>query len=240
MVSFLGEITQTFPEPSAIVVISAHWLEDKATITSGAAPSLLYDYSGFPDEAYQIKYPVSGNPVLAEKIYQLLQAGGIEARLDDQRPFDHGVFVPLKLMYPAAAIPCVQVSLVKSFNPETHIRMGKALSALRKENILVLGSGFSFHNLRAFFVDSGGESDSRNEAFEQWLIDTCTNSTLSSEDRENRLIAWTAAPFARYCHPWEDHLLPLHVCCGLTDSPAKLVFDGSIMGKKVSAFFWGP
>ncbi len=238
LVSFLTEIPKTFVEPSAIVVISAHWEEDKATITSGAAPSLLYDYSGFPAEAYQIEYPAPGDPILADKIHHLLLEGGIEAKLDNQRPFDHGVFIPLKLMYPEAAIPCVQVSLIKSFDPETHIRMGKALSALCKENILILGSGFSFHNLRAFLFNSGEGPDSKNEVFDQWLIDTCTNSVLSSEEREKRLISWSNAPFARYCHPREDHLLPLHVCCGLSRSPAKLVFDDKIMGKKVSAFLW--
>ncbi|MBU1138775.1 MAG: dioxygenase [Proteobacteria bacterium] len=238
LVSFLTEIPQTFVEPSAIVVISAHWQEDKATITSGAAPPLLYDYSGFPAEAYQIEYPAPGDPVLADKIHHLLLEGGIEARLDDQRPFDHGLFIPLKLMYPKAAIPCVQVSLLRSFDPEAHIRMGKALSALCKENILILGSGFSFHNLKALLFNSGGGPDSRNEAFEHWLIDTCTNPTLSSDEREKRLIEWSDAPFARYCHPREDHLLPLHVCYGLSRSPAKLVFDGNIMEKKVSAFLW--
>ncbi|MBU0943060.1 MAG: dioxygenase [Proteobacteria bacterium] len=237
LVAFLQGISQRFVEPAAIVVISAHWEEERATITSASAPPLLYDYSGFPDAAYKIEYPAPGHPILAHKMYDLLQESGVEARLDAHRPFDHGLFIPLKLMYPGAAIPCVQLSLLKSLDPERHIRIGRALSALRKENILILGSGFSFHNLRALLSDSGGP-DTQNEAFNHWLVETCTNPVLSSAEREKRLIAWSDAPFARYCHPREEHLLPLHVCCGLTDSPAKIVFDGKVMGKKVSAFLW--
>ena len=238
LVSFLQKISHTLVEPSAILVISAHWEAEQATITSGVAPDLLYDYSGFPPAAYQLQYPAPGNPGLADTICQLLQESGIEARLDGQRPFDHGLYIPLILMYPEAAIPCLQLSLVKGFDPETHIRMGKALAALRRENILILGSGFSFHNLRAFFLNSGGGSDSKNEAFEQWLVDTCTNPGHSAAVREERLMEWSAAPFARYCHPREDHLLPLHVCVGAGGTAAEAVFAGRVMGKKVSAFHW--
>lgn len=151
MVDFLEGITPSLGKPSAILVISAHWEAEKATITGGETPPLIYDYDGFPDEAYQIDYPVPGSPKLAEKIYGLLQQNGIDASLDGQRGFDHGVFVPLKIMYPEAAIPCVQLSLIKHLKAESHVNLGKALSALRSENILIIGSGFSFHNLRAFF-----------------------------------------------------------------------------------------
>ena len=238
MVRFLNEITPTLAEPTAILLISAHWEEDIVTITGGSKPSLIYDYYGFPDEAYKIEYPVSGNPELAEKIVNLIQAKGIDAKLDKQRGFDHGVFVPLKIMFPDANIPCVQISLVNSLNPESHIQIGKALSELRNENVLILGSGFSFHNMQAIFAQTSGQSDEKNEAFEQWLIDTCTNDAISADEREQRLASWTDAPFARYCHPREEHLLPLHVCYGASSSAAKLVFEGKIIGKKTSAFLW--
>jgi len=238
MIDFLKQLTPTLGQPSVILVVSAHWEEEEATITSGESPSIIYDYGGFPDEAYTIKYPVPGEPVLANKIHNLLRENNIKSRLDDQRGFDHGLFVPLKIMFPDASIPCVQLSLVKGLDPETHIKIGKALTGLRKEKILIIGSGFSFHNLRAFFSRSTDQADTKNLAFEDWLIDTCTNDNLSTIDRETRLIEWSKAPFARYCHPREEHLLPLHVCYGMSSSAAELVFDGKISGKKTSAFLW--
>ena len=237
MVAFLKKITTTLGKPSAILIISAHWEEDKATITSGKAPSLIYDYSGFPDESYHIQYPALGSPALAEKIYNLLRDSGIEARLDDKRGFDHGVFVPLTIMFPEANIPCVQLSLLSNLEPKAHIQMGKALAGLRNDNVLVIGSGLSFHNMREFFQASG-YPDEKNEAFERWLIDTCTDEQMTAHDREQQLETWTAAPFARYCHPREEHLLPLHVCYGFSNSAAELVFDGNVIGKKASAFLW--
>lgn len=238
MIGFLKEITPSLGNPSAIVVISAHWEANKATITSGNNPSLIYDYYGFPDEAYKIQYPAPGAPVLVEKIFHLLQQSGVDVRLDDQRGFDHGLFVPLKIMFPEATIPCVQLSLIHHLEPEAHIKLGKALADLRKQNVLVIGSGFSFHNLKAISSRNSDAIDAKNEVFQQWLIDTCTNSTLSVHERESRLIDWVNAPNARYCHPREEHLLPLHVCAGLTHSTAKLVFDGKVAGKKASAFLW--
>jgi len=238
MIDFLKRVTSSLAKPSAIVIISAHWEEDDVAITSGENPPLIYDYGGFPDEAYEIQYPTPGNPVLANKIHHLLRESDIEARLDDKRGFDHGLFVPLKIMFPSADIPCVQISLVRTLDPEVHINIGKALAELRKENILIIGSGFSFHNLKAFFSRSADEPDTKNEAFESWLIDTCTNDDISDIDRETRLINWSDAPFARYCHPREEHLLPLHVCYGISGSVATLVFDGNVADKKASAFMW--
>ena len=124
MIDFLKAVTPTLIKPSAILVISAHWEENKPTITSGAFPSLIYDYYGFPKEAYEIKYPASGTSKLANKIFNLLGSAGIDAQLDDRRGFDHGLFVPLTLMYPDANIPCVELSLVNNLQPELHIRMG--------------------------------------------------------------------------------------------------------------------
>jgi len=237
LVDFLKNITPTLGRPSAILVISAHWEEETATITSGETPELIYDYAGFPDEAYEIKYPASGNPQLAEKIFNLLQNNAVEARLDKHRGFDHGLFIPLKIMFPDASIPCVQLSLLNSLDPKEHIRIGKALAELRNENLLIIGSGFSFHNMRAFF-QSTGTGDEKNEVFESWLINTCSDNDIPENERERKLEQWSGAPFARYCHPREEHLLPLHVCYGICSSTAKLVFDGTVLGKKASAFLW--
>ena len=174
LVDFLKQITPTLGRPSTILVISAHWEEDIATITSGEIPDLIYDYGGFPEEAYEIKYPALGNPQLADKILNLLRNNGIETKLDNDRGFDHGLFIPLKIMFPDASIPCVQLSLLNSLDSKEHIRIGKALSELRNENLLILGSGLSFHNMRSFF-NSNGATDEKNEDFEHRLINTCTN-----------------------------------------------------------------
>lgn len=238
MVSFLKTITPTLGNPSAILVISAHWEELLPTITSGDSPSLIYDYYGFPDESYEIEYPAPGSPRIARKIHKLLVENGIDAVLDDQRGFDHGMFVPLKIMYPDASIPCVQLSLLKNLDPERHIKMGQALSALRNDNILILGSGFSFHNLHAMMTGKAGQVDEENEAFEQWLVKTCTDNNMDESERMKKLVSWEQAPSARYCHPREEHLLPLHVCYGIGKSAASLVFNDYLIGKKTSAFLW--
>ena len=198
----------------------------------------MYDYYGFPAASYRIQYPAPGAPALAKKIYALLRSAGIVARLDERRGFDHGLFVPLKIMYPEAEIPCVQLSLLASLDPQAHIALGKALAPLRNEDVLIVGSGFSFHNLRAFFAGPSGTPDQRNEAFNEWLVATCTGERLSVGEREERLVAWEAAPHARYCHPREEHLLPLHVCFGMAQVKARLVFDQEVMGKKACAFLW--
>ena len=167
MIAFIEKVTPMLIKPSAILVISAHWEADKPSITCGASPSLLYDYYGFPKEAYNIKYPASGSPELANKVFNLLKSASIEANLDDRRGFDHGLFVPLKMMYPDADIPCVQLSLVNSLQPEAHILIGKALAGLRKDNVLIIGSGLSFHNLKEFFALPTKKSQALNESFEQ-------------------------------------------------------------------------
>lgn len=238
MVDNLKHLASILTKPSAIIVISAHWEENKPMLTESANPSLIYDYFGFPEESYEIQYPAPGNPSLAHRIHGLLQKHGIEADLDEHRGFDHGLFIPLKIMYPDADIPCVQLSLINSLDPMEHIQIGKALAGLADENILVLGSGFSFHNLRAFFAPSTEEIQSMNESFENWLIETCSSHEFSEEERERRLVSWENAPAARFCHPREEHLLPLHVCYGFAQSPAKQVFTFEIMNKKASAYLW--
>ena len=241
MISFLKEITKNIEKPSAILLISAHWEEDKATITSGNHPELIYDYYGFPKESYEIEYPAPGHPALAEKIFTILESNGIESELNESRGFDHGMFIPLKLMYPEADIPCVQLSLLHNLDPQKHIDLGKALSSLRKDNVMIIGSGMSFHNLREFFYPRTAESYEKNIKFNDWLIETCTDKTISTEERYARLSEWGKAPSARFCHPREEHLLPLHVCYGIASSEtptAKLVFNQEVMGMKVSGFLW--
>ncbi|MES9990855.1 MAG: class III extradiol ring-cleavage dioxygenase [Candidatus Thiodiazotropha sp.] len=238
MVACLKEMARAMEKPSAIIVVSAHWEEAVPTVTSANNPSLIYDYYGFPQASYSIEYPCPGEPSLAGRIRRLLREAGMEADLNDQRGFDHGLFVPLKIIYPEADIPCVQLSLVNSLDPMQHIRIGKALRPLRNENLLIIGSGFSFHNMRAFFTPDTAESRRMNESFEAWLIDTCSNKTLEEDERAQLLKDWHSAPYARYCHPREEHLLPLHLCYGITQSPCSSYHELEIVNKKSSMYLW--
>ena len=188
MVACLNSIASSIPAPDALVVVSAHWEEQIPTITAGQSPSLIYDYYGFPDESYKFKYPCPGEPALAGEIHRLLADSDIDARLDESRGFDHGLFVPLKIMYPEANIPCVQLSLVNTLEPSHHIAIGRALQALGQKNILVIGSGFSFHNMKAFFTADTPESRKLNHAFEAWLINVCSSRDYSEEERTEMLI----------------------------------------------------
>lgn len=237
MVNFMEKLPSQLRKPDAIIVISAHWEEHEATILGGENPPMFYDYYGFPGEAYEITYPAPGSPDLAQRIAENLINNNIHARIDNARGFDHGLFIPLKLMYPQADIPSLQLSLIRGLDARTHIDLGIALRGLLSENILVIGSGFSFHNLSAFFQQKIGAPDPANEAFQDWLIEVCTGSK-SQFEREQSLIGWEQAPFARYNHPREEHLLPLHVCTGLANKPAKLIFDDQIFGKRAVAFLW--
>lgn len=237
MVDFMMRLPARLKKPDAILVVSAHWEESAATLLGASHPPMFYDYYGFPDPAYEITYPAPGSPELADRIAGILKQKNIPARIDSQRGFDHGHFIPLKLMYPQADIPSLQLSLLRGLNPAAHLGLGKALRDLLPENILVIGSGFSFHNLRAFSWEGNGAQDPANDAFQNWLIEVCTGPIQQSE-REQRLAEWEKAPSARYCHPREEHLLPVHVCVGLADKPAQLIFDDQILGKRAVAFLW--
>jgi 4,5-DOPA dioxygenase extradiol len=236
---FLSGFADTIDKPSAIIVISAHWEEAEIAITAGPAPPLLFDYSGFPPETYEYQYPAPGHPELATRVRDLLGKAGIVSRLDAERGFDHGMFVPLLLMYPDADIPCIQISLSSSLDAALHVRIGKALSELKKENLLVLGSGFSFHNFEVMISKSDGEIGSPNQAFEDWLAQTCCDSNLPEAERERRLVDWLEAPHARYVHPREEHLLPLQVCYGMGQTAARQVYQDPVIGFLCSAYQWG-
>jgi 4,5-DOPA dioxygenase extradiol len=237
MIDFMIRLPEQLRRPQAILVISAHWEERQATLLGAPTPPMFYDYYGFPDEAYAIQYPAPGSPALAEKIAGLLADARIPARIDPQRGFDHGVFIPLKMMYPPADIPCIQLSLLRGLDPAQHIALGRALKGLLGEDILVIGSGFSYHNLGAFSWGDAGAPDPANDAFQDWLIEACTT-PMPQPEREARLTAWEKAPSARYCHPREEHLLPLHVCLGMAGGPGKLIFNDQILGKRNVAFLW--
>ncbi|MFC6672638.1 DODA-type extradiol aromatic ring-opening family dioxygenase [Marinobacterium aestuariivivens] len=238
MVASLKAVAGRLRKPSAILLISAHWEERVPTITAGASPGLIYDYYGFPPESYRIQYPCPGDPELAQQVFRVLNDAGISAQLDEQRGFDHGMFVPLKLMYPDADIPCVQLSLMSNLDAEAHLSVGRALQGLDCDNLLVIGSGFSFHNMQAFFAPDSPQIRARNQAFEDWLLETCANPALDEAERSRRFSRWQEAPHARFCHPREEHLLPLHVCYGLAGRACDDHWSVSVLNKQSGMFYW--
>ena len=141
-------------------------------------------------------------------------------------------------MFPQATIPCVQLSLLTGLDPTAHVRVGKSLVPLREEGVMIIGSGMSFHNMRVLLSGRHDAVDSQSEEFDQWLNETLC-AEMEEVEREARLIDWLQAPGARYCHPREEHLLPLHVCYGAADKAnARRIFNSPLMGARVSAYEW--
>ncbi len=237
MADFLRNLASTLPRtPKAIVMVSAHWLEPNVTVTSGVQPELIYDYYGFPPHTYELKYPAPGAPALAEQIVKTLTAAGIASAADAQRGFDHGMFIPLKLIFPQADIPVVQMSLHNSLDPVRHLETGRALQALRDQDVLIIGSGMSFHNMRAYGNPQYGPV---SDAFDTWL----TQAVESGPQERDRLLAnWEQAPGARQCHPprAEEHLIPLMTVAGAAGEDAgRKVFSDRVMETTLSAFSFG-
>lgn len=238
LIAFLCGLGAGYPKPAAVLLVSAHWEAREPAVNAAAAPPLLFDYYGFPPETYRITYPAPGQPELAAQVGQLLQQGGFACELVQDRGYDHGVFVPLKLVWPEADVPVVQLSLIKGLNAEQHIRLGRCLAPLCAQDVAIVGSGMSFHNLQAIFAGERPELRAASDQFDIWLRDTISNPVLDEAQRSNALAQWQAAPYARFCHPREEHLLPLHVCYGAAGGPGKVLFNEALMGHKVSGFGW--
>lgn len=232
---FFDGLLATLPErPKAILMISAHWEAEQPTVGTTPNPGMIYDYYGFPPVAYTLQHPAPGAPELGDRVLELLAGAGIEAVEDKTRGFDHGTFVPLMIIDAEAQIPVLTMSLEKTLDPERHIAIGHALQPLRNEGVLVIGSGSSFHNLRAIFSGRAAEA----EAFDEWLNDAVTTPDIAERDR--RLIAWQNAPHARFAHPREEHLIPLMVAAGAGgQSPARNVYRKRIGGVPYSCFAFG-
>jgi aromatic ring-opening dioxygenase catalytic subunit (LigB family) len=220
--------------PAALLVISAHWEEPAPTVMSGAQPPMLYDYYGFPPESYKLTWPAPGHPVLAARVRELLEKAGFATGEDRERGYDHGTFVPLKLAYPRAEVPVVQLSLKAGLDPAEHLAMGRALAPLRDEGVFIIGSGMTFHNLRAF---RDPRAQPVAEAFDTWLR---AAATLPAEERNQQLQAWEAAPVARLAHPREEHLAPLFVIAGAAgEDRATVPYNATYMGLRLSAYHFG-
>jgi len=201
--------------PKAILMISGHWEAPAFTVQTNPNPPMFYDYGGFPEYTYSIQYPAPGSPALAGRVGELLSRAGIPVREDAERGFDHGMYSVLAPAWPDADVPVVQLAIKQSFDPEEHLAVGRALAPLRDEGILILGSGFSYHNLRLI----GAAAAVPSAEFDDWLGTTLIDSTPA--ERTVRLREWAKAPSARIAQPREDHLIPLMVAVGAAeDEPA--------------------
>lgn len=219
-------------QPTAVLAVSAHWEAQVPTVMSSPNPPMLYDYGGFPAEAYQITWPAPGDPALAARVRALLGSAGAETAEDPRRGFDHGTFVPLKMTYPVD-VPVVQLSLRTGLDAAEHLRIGRALEPLRDEGVFIVGSGDSFHNM-AGFTPAYRE---RSEAFNAWLTDAVT---ATVDERGRKLADWAAAPFARHCHPREDHLIPLMVVAGAAgDDAGTVTWSGTFLGPQQVGYHFG-
>ncbi len=232
LAAWLRGYATTLPtRPTAVLVVSAHWEAPRVTVQNGASPGLLFDYYGFPAHTYQLRYPAPGAPQHADRVVELLRASGIDGDVDPARPYDHGVFIPLLLMFPDADIPVFQLSLHEGLDARFHIAVGEAIAPLRDDGVLIVGSGLSFHNLPLFMGRQGTDVSS---TFDDWLA--CVAS-LGPAERREKLERWSGAPRAREAHPREEHLLPLMVTAGAGgDAPMTRVFTGSVHGHALSAF----
>lgn len=234
MGAYLRGLAATLPQrPRGIVLVSAHWLAEAFTVTGAAQPDLIYDYSGFPPHTYALDYPAAGDPALAAEVVARLQAAGLPAAIDAQRGFDHGVFIPMKLVAPDADIPIVQLSLSTTLDPALHLRAGAALAGLRAAGIWIVGSGMSFHNMRGYGNPAFAPV---SDAFDQWLTQAVQ---AEPPQRDALLRDWESAPAARLSHPprAEEHLLPLHVVAGAAgDAPGRKAFSDRVLHTTISAF----
>jgi aromatic ring-opening dioxygenase catalytic subunit (LigB family) len=227
--AFLRGLVAGLPErPRAILIVSGHWETPVFTVGSNERRELIFDYYGFPEATYELTFPAPGSPELATRVRDLLDAAGLASAADADRGWDHGVFVPLKLVTPDADIPVVQLSLQASLDPALHLAAGRALAPLRDEGVLIVGSGMSWHNMRGFSPAYTAAS----AEFDAWLTEAVNDPA--------ELARWAAAPNGRLAHPREEHLAPIFVVAGAAEGePARSVFRDTVMDVVVSAFQFG-
>jgi len=237
MAGFLKGLAATLPSPpKAIVVVSAHWLEPTVSVTGAKEPELIYDYHGFPAHTYELRYPAKGNPNLAQEVVETLAQSNIVAKIDPNRGLDHGVFIPMMLMFPDADIPVIQLSLNSNLDPHTQINLGRALEKLRDQGVLFIGSGMSFHNMRGYSNPLFGPV---SDEFDAWLTKVVES---NPRDRNEALANWESAPSARLCHPHhqEEHLLPLMVIAGTApNEQGRRAFSDRVLETTLSAYVFG-
>ncbi len=206
---FLRQLHQQFPKPKAILVVSAHWNTPYPTASTAPLPRTIYDFSGFPAALYNLTYPATGSPELAEQVVTLLSQAGLRAETHSSRGLDHGAWTPLILAYPEADIPVTQLSIQYRLGPDHHFRVGQALAPLRDQGVLLLASGAATHNFDGFNPTYNAEPPGWVTKFDHWLKEAVTQHDV------NQLLNYRQiAPFAIENHPTDEHLLPLFVALG--------------------------
>ncbi|MBD8898148.1 class III extradiol ring-cleavage dioxygenase [Rhodanobacter sp. DHG33] len=213
----LAELAQAMPRPKAIVIASAHWLAHSPLVGGAAKPETIHDFSGFPRELYALDYPAPGAPALAAQVVELLDQAGLAPQLDPQRGLDHGAWVPLRLLYPAADIPVVPVSIQPGLGPSHQYALGRALAPLREQGVLLIGSGSITHNLHDLRSGYSAEREAPYvRPFIGWI-----EQKLAAGDVDALLDYRRQAPFAQHAHPTDEHLLPLFFALGAAGDGAR-------------------
>lgn len=235
MQDYLAGLIDSLPErPRAILLISGHWEEPQTTVHTGNGQPLLYDYYGFPEHTYRLRWDAPGAPDVALRAKALLEKAGFPVAEESARGWDHGVFLPMKVADPGADIPLMQLSLRADLDPQAHIAIGRSLAPLRDEGVLIVGSGMSFHNLR----ERGPHVTARADDWDAALTGAVTDPDPAM--RARRVADWRALPHAAFAHPREEHLLPLMVALGAAGSdPARRDFTGHVLGWAVSGYRFG-
>ncbi|KAH7081024.1 Extradiol ring-cleavage dioxygenase, class III enzyme, subunit B [Paraphoma chrysanthemicola] len=231
----------TSEAPKAIILVTAHWSTGKVTISSGSKHDLLYDYYGFPPESYEIKHNAPGSPEIADEVEKALKEAGIECEKDAERGWDHGVFVPMKLIDPSAKVPIVQLSVLASESPAQSYAIGQALASLRTQNIAIVGSGFAtFHNLRLMFSGAASTPDFKKQNTE-WS-EAVTDAALTSdvEGRAGKFEDWRKWPNAYTMHPrgGAEHFLPLIVAAGAAGTTKGRKYYDDFRGTQMYSYYW--
>ena len=233
---FLAHVIADLPErPKALLIVSGHWEAPRFTVNDAAQPPLLYDYYGFPEHTYRLRWDAPGAPAVAHRAASLLERAGMASAREGERGWDHGVFVPMKVAVPGEDIPTAQLSLLAGLDPAAHIAAGRALAPLRDEGVLIIGSGFTTHNLReARFGDTSGSAPEWGREFDDWARETVEGGDVDAVlDFEN------SAPAAHRAHPRTEHFAPLFVSLGATADVgvnASSIIDGFWYGLAKRSF----
>ena len=223
----LTKLGQAMRRPAAVLVVSPHWMTHEARVTGTRAPETIYDFGGFDDALYELTYPAPGSPETAAETLEVLNVAGWPAHLNERRGLDHGAWVPLRHLYPDADVPVIQVSMPGSLDPVAAYALGKALSPLRSQGVLVVGSGSLTHNLYEFRRSSNEGDAQYAKEFADWTRDTVT-----SRDHDRLMRTMELAPHAQRAHPTIEHLLPLMIAAGAAgaDAPVRVLEGGITHG----------
>jgi len=221
----LTEMGRALPPIEAALVVSAHWMtRGGVAVTAATQPETIHDFGGFPASLYELQYPAPGHPALAARTARLLKQAGYVASLDSRRGLDHGAWVPLRHLLPAASVPVFQVSLPHPLDPAGALQLGKALAPLRQEGVMIVGSGSLTHNLYEAVLQQSGSEATYVAEFTDWVREALVRDDIASLLDYRRL-----APHAERAHPTDEHFLPLFVALGAkTENDALTVIDGGI------------